>query len=164
MPERLDSFAKLRMSDAQTFFSDTGWNLQETGEQEQSLLQEAISARKLDIAEALIKRGVPLDVQDAKGRTALHYAVAYEDWDLGRRIMEAGASPNISDAAGNNVVWAAVLSPRRNQDFVRVLMANGADAKHKNKAGRSALDFCLQIRNKSLWLICGGKDDEFKDF
>lgn len=163
MSERLDSFAKLRTLDARSFLSDTGWNVEETGGQGQSLLQEAISARKLDIAEALIEKGVPLDVQDDKGRTALHYVAAYGDWDLGQKIVEAGANLNISDAAGNNAVWAAVLSPRRNLDFVRVLMTNGADSSHKNKAGRSALDFCIQTGNKSLWLICGGEGDELKD-
>ncbi len=61
-----------------------------------SLLQNAVSSRKWDIAKDLVKRGIDVNNQDKYGSTALHYLSGYPaDVELVEEILKAGGDPNI---------------------------------------------------------------------
>ena len=62
----------------------------------------------LATAEALLKAGAGIDVRDAGGRTALHYAAAAGYTDVARLLVERGADVNARDADGVSPVDAAL--------------------------------------------------------
>src|ERR1700754_3559158 len=89
MLSKMDSFSKIRTMKFQDFFSEAPeLDVHEISDRGQSLLHEAISSRKFDIAEELLKRGVPLNIQDEKGRTALHSAISYGALGIAREIVK----------------------------------------------------------------------------
>ena len=61
-----------------------------------NLLQLAILDEKWDVAKDLIKRGINVNNQDDKGRTALHYLVAKpKNAELVELVLKAGGDPNL---------------------------------------------------------------------
>lgn len=156
-----DLFARLRTVSSREFFSAPDLDVAATGENGQSLLQEAIAFAKTDIARELVARKVPLDTQNRKGQTALHYAAIYGALELAELILSSGGDPNLVDKSGNGPLWAAALSTNRNPRIIALLVSHGADPRGKNKAGRSVLDFARQSGNKDLWVACGGAEGDF---
>jgi ankyrin repeat protein len=126
------------------------------GSNDQTLLHEAIAFKRAELVPFLLNRGVPVNHQNKNGQTALHYAATYGSLSATKALIEAGALPNIFDNHGNNALWAAVLSTNREPEIQTLLVRAGADATHKNKAGRSVLDIARQSQNKVLWALCGG--------
>jgi uncharacterized protein len=131
-----------------------GWN-------DQTLLHEAIAFKRAELVPFLLGRGVPVNHQNRSGQTALHYAAMYGSLSATQALIVGGALPNVFDKHGNSPLWAAALSTSREPEIQALLVRAGADATHKNKAGRSVLDFARQSKNKSLWTLCGGNAAEF---
>ena len=127
--------------------SDTNVNLTEHG---QNLLQEATANNKVDIAADLVERGIDLNYQDTDGATALNYCIEYNDETTATLLIQQNININIEDKYGNQALWYAVFNARGEYNLVNLLLANGADAHHKNHAGRSPLDFASQINDREL--------------
>ncbi|RKO89799.1 ankyrin repeat-containing domain protein, partial [Blyttiomyces helicus] len=60
------------------------------------------------IAMMLIRRGARVNAQDARGRTALHWAVARGDARMARMLLREGAEPRVRDANGRTPVHMAM--------------------------------------------------------
>lgn len=71
------------------------------------------------------------------GMTALLWAVQSNDLDLVRRLLAAGADPNIGNRYGITPLWLAATN--RNPDLTALLLKNGADATAKLPHGETAL-------------------------
>lgn len=104
----------------------------------------------MDIATDLIGRGIDLDYQDTDGATALNYCIEYNDEVTATLLVQQNININIEDKYGNQALWYAVFNARGEYNLVNLLLANGADAHHKNHAGRSPLDFASQINDNEL--------------
>jgi ankyrin repeat protein len=96
----------------------------------QKMLMEFISAptktmtseQKVRITEAtklLIKKGVHLDFQDEEGWTALHCAVWFNNIEVLRLLLEAGADPDIEQRKGEKPIDFARKLKR--QEMVKLL-------------------------------------------
>ncbi len=111
------------------------------------MLHEAIAFNRAELVPYLLGRGVPVNHQNKNGQTALHYAAIYGSLLATKALVESGAEPNVCDKHGNNPLWAAVLSTNQEPAIQALLVRAGADATHKNKAGRSVLDICPTLHS-----------------
>lgn len=55
-----------------------------------------------------------------------------------------------------DVLWTAVFNAKGKYNIVKILKESGADSFSKNEAGRSPLDFAIQINDKDLCQILVG--------
>lgn len=61
------------------------------------------------VALYLIQENIPLDIQDSKKQTALHYAVASKNVILVQQLLAAGANPGLSNSHGHTSLHLAIL-------------------------------------------------------
>lgn len=146
----MDAFAALRTLSFDEFKSKFCSDLRLIGPNGQTLLHEAIARKKFDVAELLINLGIELNIQANNGKTALHYAAEFLAFDLARLLLNKGASIAYSDNYGNEALWTAVFAEKGNYRIVNLLIEWGANPAHKNKAGRSVIDFAIQTKNSAL--------------
>jgi len=116
-----------------------------------SLLHHAIAGRNYDIADFLLRNGIEVNLTNTDGQTPLHYISKFSDITIARAILEKGGDINIRDKYGNNALWTAVFHCKgKYYDIVELFMQDKPDVLTKNKAGRSPLDFAMQIGNSRL--------------
>ncbi len=116
----------------------------------QSLLHEAITSKREEIALDLISRGIDVNRKDSKEQTALHFLGFHPNIKITENILENGGDLSIKDVYGNTPLWYAVFNARGNYDLVKTLLKLKPDVNSKNKAGRSPLDFANQIKDNAL--------------
>ena len=75
-------------------------------------LHMAIDERRVDplCVQALVNNGAALDVRDVHGRTPLHLACEKVNINLVKKLLEAGADPNVTDRFGFTPLMRAVVS------------------------------------------------------
>jgi len=116
----------------------------------QSLLHEAVAFRQAEIALDLVLRGIDVNIVDYRRQSALHFLGFHQNAAIAERVLGAGGDVSARDTYGNTPLWYAVFNARGNYDYVKLLLAHGADATSKNAAGRSPMDFAVQIGDEAL--------------
>ncbi len=95
-----------------------------------------------DVVEFLVERGASLEMQDAKGNTALHHAAMGGKVRLMLRLIELGA--NVLKV-NRGLASALILAVENGHtEAVRLLLEHGADAKEVNYKGESPLMLAAQ--------------------
>ncbi|MEM8736604.1 MAG: ankyrin repeat domain-containing protein [Planctomycetota bacterium] len=99
----------------------------------------------------LIGAGVPIDETDKNGVTPLHRAVRFRSVGAVEQLLAAGADVNVKDrrTCSSPLHRAVVLSGAPATagksevavSIVRLLLAHGADARTKNKQGKTPTDY-----------------------
>jgi ankyrin repeat protein len=79
---------------------------------------------------------------DDEGRSALHYAVAYDQGAAAGALLENGADVNATDAGGNTALHFAAGYGRA--AAVNALLTVGADTSIQNNDGKTAKDLILE--------------------
>ena len=113
------------------------------GESLNEKLLEACKESDLAVVKQLINEGADIHTTDSRGRTPLHYAVAFSHFgmkdrvDLIKYLIGKGADVNAQDSEGDTPLHPAAYSGH--PSLVSVLIKNGANLKIKNKDGRTPL-------------------------
>jgi ankyrin repeat protein len=96
-----------------------------------------------EVLEALILAGAALDGQENNGSTPLHRALMDESKSDAKVIMllDAGADPDINNAAGQTPLHIAVVQGR--EEIVSMLLEKGASPRAYDELGQTPLDFVM---------------------
>ena len=148
-------FSRLRTSNGPEFFQDSGLDLGVLGTNGQTLLHEAIAFSKTAIAIELIARGADVNAVNKKGESPLHYAAVRRNLEVAQALLAKGANANIVDKFGNGPLWVAMQAEKGDYKVAAALVEKGADATHKNNAGRSVLDFATMTKDAAMLRLLG---------
>ena len=150
--EKADIFTLAKFGDLETFKSKFNVSeINKKSESDSSLLHYAISGSQFDISTFLINSGIDVNLTNSDGQTALHLICVNQNIDVAKELLKKGADINIRDKYGNNAMWTAVFNCKgRNYEMVELFMTLNPDIMTKNNAGRSPLDFAIQVGNKKL--------------
>jgi len=147
----IDMFQVVRNNEADIFFSEVGnFDVSQINENGQNLLHEAVAYNNVLLGGKLIEMGVDVNGLDSKSQTPLHYAANYNAQALAEVILRHGGNLGIEDCYGNQALWTAVFNARGDYGLVLEFLRYGPDVNHRNKAGRSPLDFARQIGDQAL--------------
>ncbi|WP_391207830.1 ankyrin repeat domain-containing protein [Psychrobacillus sp. L4] len=91
----------------------------------------------IHIVRQLIKEGVPINGQDAKGRTALMIATYENDVEIAKVLIDAGADVNVRDQMKNNPFLYA--GAEGYLEILQLTIVAGADPTITNRYGGVAL-------------------------
>ena len=112
-----------------------------------------MSRSPIEIAAAILSNGGNINHQDRNGWSALHFAVQEKHLEAVKYLLAQGAEVDLKDTYGNTPLWRAAFDSKGAYDFVHLLVAHKADPNSKNNAGRSPLDFAIQIADNALITI-----------
>jgi uncharacterized protein len=150
-------FQSIRLHENESVRAILGtFDLKQTNEFGQTVLHEAVAYNNGDIIKDLIQHGVEINAADKNGQTALHFTAAHKQQVMARTLLEHGASLEIADKYGNQPLWTAVMNARGQYEIVKLFVEHGGNIHHKNKAGRSPLDFARQIGEAPLIALLSG--------
>jgi ankyrin repeat protein len=131
---------------------DSGINKDHQNVDGRTALIEAVIARNVMTAKALLSRQVDTNLRDDGGRAALHYALdaghseVLATW-LAVDIIKAGGDPNLKDANGTapliKIVSRAAAWPVREDYILEALVEAGAHIRAKDDKGLTAIDHAL---------------------
>ena len=102
-----------------------------------TLLMAACAYDRLELAKALIDLGadINMQVQKARGYTALHASVESRKFDAVKLLLENNADPNKQDAFGNIPLLRA---SHLDIEIIELLVKHGSDYSQENFYGNSA--------------------------
>lgn len=100
-------------------------------------LVAAVQSGDEDAVVALIEQGVDVNLPEADGTTALHWAAHRNDADMSERLIEAGATPNVTNDYGATPMSEAAVTG--DVTLIGMLLDAGADVESPNSDGQTAL-------------------------
>jgi len=93
----------------------------------------------LDAVKYHLANGINVNQQDKTGKTPLLWAVRSQKHAVVSHLLARGANPNLADRSNVTPLFWAVR--QRRPELVSHLLARGADIAHKDKKGRTAIDY-----------------------
>jgi len=125
-------------------------------------LQDAIYQGRLKIANLLIEKGTPPNIQNIYGDTALHIATRLGYLGIVKKLISHGASRGIVNNLGKT---ASDLIPKLTWDSYREFKKSLKKEKTKlkqpiNSRSRSSIDIKSSIQNSTIGISIQGEDYE----
>ena len=93
----------------------------------------------VDAVKYHLANGIKVNSQDKTGKTPLLWAVRSQKHAVVSHLLARGANPNLADSSNVTPLFWAVRM--RRPELVSQLLSKGADIGHKDKNGRTALDY-----------------------
>ncbi|HBN9878873.1 ankyrin repeat domain-containing protein [Pseudomonas aeruginosa] len=108
------------------------------------------AARRGDQAmlKEFVEAGFDLDVQDAKGYTALILAAYHGHGGAVEQLLEAGADPCVQDARGNTALMGAIF--KGEVRIARRLIGAQCSPDQRNGAGQTAAMYAALFKREEL--------------
>ncbi len=128
----------------------------------------------IDEVERAIEIGIEIDELGARGHTALMAAAYYGHKSVVKRLLEAGANPNIlsdDDGLGKGMTALMLVAgsffASNRQAIAKLLIANGADVNQQGLRGKTAIVYAALAgsgyRDCVETLIAAGADLDLRD-
>ena len=102
-----------------------------------------------------LNRGANPNKADQDGRRPLHKAASLGSIDMAKSLLEHGAEINGEDNEG----VTPLLLAADNMELAEYLIGEGADPKHEDRYGRSAVEFIANRRGGSSFHLIYSHDD-----
>ena len=99
--------------------------------------REAILNDNIDEMEEILKQGMPVNIQDNLGWTALHEAVVEQDFYMVKFLLDHGANPNIKENHGETALHKAAKNAFIS--ILQLLLNHGANADIEDQIGETAI-------------------------
>lgn len=112
-----------------------------------SVLFAAIVNGFSEIVYELCLSGLNVNIHDKNGKTPLHFAAIYKQFDCTKILIDFGAHVNATDVNGNTPLFDAIFNSGGDTNILLLLKSNGADYLSKNKYGVSPKDLADTIGN-----------------
>lgn len=96
-----------------------------TGFAEETSLADAVEAKDTDLISNLLASDIDVDTPQIDGMTALLWATYYDDWNLGKQLLQAGADASAENNYGIHPLHLACLNG--NAQFTQALIKHGAN-------------------------------------
>jgi ankyrin repeat protein len=103
----------------------------------QSEVADAAMQRKNAEVRRLVQENADVNLRQADGATALHWAAYYGDAGLALLLLEAGADASAANREGSTPMWLA--ASQGDASMISALLDAGADANEKLPLGRKPL-------------------------
>ncbi|XP_033751066.1 putative ankyrin repeat protein RF_0381 [Pecten maximus] len=105
-----------------------------------TVLGAAACLGHIEIAQYLLEEGAPVNFTDpCTGRSALHWAIIGDQYQMAKLLIKNGADTNIVDKESITPLLRATIG--RNYDLTKLLLKNGADVNRKDALQCSALHY-----------------------
>lgn len=91
----------------------------------------------------LLEAGANVTLRNRDGQSVLHSADHFADAESARLLLAAGADPNASDAEGCTPLFCRGIGLADSPQILDLLLQSGADLRHTNHAGETAVDDAL---------------------
>ena len=114
-------------------------------------LIDAVKLNSFEKVKNLVKnKKINLNIQDAFGRTALHYAAANDNVRIASLLLQRGINPNIADHDG----WTPLHVAADQDSFaiIQLLLNNKANPLLENNEGKIPFDYARNDRIKEVLL------------
>lgn len=116
----------------------------------------AIAEKQIGAVNELLKLEADVMMQDADGRTAIHYAIEHKlPTVLQALVAKCPEAISVSDKHGNQPLWTAAFNARGDFEMVSMLLACGADPEHLNNNSLSPLDIPKRMDDPALLQVLG---------
>ena len=100
----------------------------------------------------MLDGGMPIDIVDRAGMTALQSAAMLKQTDVIHKLLQRGADVNKRDRDDGRT--ALHCSARKNNtDAIRLLLQNGASTTIKDNEGRTPIDYALEVNSQEAVLL-----------
>lgn len=91
----------------------------------------------------LLEAGADVTLRNRDGQSVLHYANRFADPESVRLLLAAGADPHAEDNEGCTPLFCRGIGLADSPEILSLLLQSGADLRHTNHAGESAVDYAL---------------------
>lgn len=91
----------------------------------------------------LLEAGANVTLRNRDGQSVLHYANRFADPESVRLLLAAGADPHAEDNEGCTPLFCRGIGLADSPDILSLLLQAGADLRHANHAGQTAVDDAL---------------------
>lgn len=117
-----------------------------------------------EVITEFLKAGLPIDVKNSKGYTALMIATYHGRASAVNALLASGANVCAEDNKGNTALMAAIFKGEFR--IAKQLITTDCDTNHQNKAGQTAVMYATLFGRKELTkvLIERGADVTLQDF
>ena len=92
----------------------------------------------------LLEAGANVTLRNRDGQSVLHSADHFADAASARLLLAAGADPNAEDAEGCTPLFCRGIGLADSPQILDLLLQSGADLRHTNHAGETAVDYALR--------------------
>ncbi|KAJ9508528.1 hypothetical protein QJQ45_012063 [Haematococcus lacustris] len=116
---------------------------------------------KVEEIERLVASGVPVDISNQMGQTALHIAALWGNLEAAAALLRLGTPANIRNTRGSTPLHFAASAKRNCREMCELLLQHGAHTDPVDMAGRVPYEMAA---SDDLRALLGGPDPRIFDY